>query len=265
MDLSEFCRQIHTEFAVNNPGWWIIITKYISKNLPTQHQEELTQFLQNITTIMITYCKNWTRWENRSFSIVLENLYDLHGDICQMSLSQPAIETLKSAWKRSTNMANLSEEACSHELQMATTYTSSMTALTPTPVADAFGENESNLLRALNALVPSTNPGTSFQNGTGTMSSSISFLRNGEIEKYGLEEQVGKYRLTLNWYDGEKSIQLGERWYDSKIAGIQMSVSNPQIIMKVEELILLLQKMFIAKRPTKCENSRTLNKRRRHY
>lgn len=74
-----------------------------------------------------------------------------------------------------------------------------------------------------------------------------------------------KYFLQLNWYDGKKSTTLGDKWWESKIAGATVTVNDKQIKELVEQLLAQVTIRFMAKNPTLKENTRTSNYKRKRY
>lgn len=73
--------------------------------------------------------------------------------------------------------------------------------------------------------------------------------------------------LQISWYDGPKSITLGDRWYEAKIGSAVVSVSKKDKEIKelVEQLLCLVTMKFMAKNPQKCESGNTFARKRKRY
>lgn len=187
---------------VHLPGWWIIIHNSINENGNLDPEDLLIQPWLNFSKLMskvITYWqKKSKKLDGHSLTTLMEKLSTIPGDILATSFSSEDAESVIALWKSYAHMEDPDETECLHTLSSPTTSTSSTTARTAEEIVDALSKKKLNLLETLDQIVNTTNHSTNSPEPTGTMSSSISFLRNGEPVTYGLEEKVGKYRLTVS-------------------------------------------------------------------
>nr|WCR62117.1 MAG: ORF4 [Parvoviridae sp.] len=253
--------------AVHLVGWWMLILEQIKENVPPTNEDiqQWPNLLKKMDKLLMTWLKKSKKWEISSSTTLLEKLSKVPGDILATSFSSEMVELFLQHWKSYVDMEELDETDCLDFQSKMTTSTSSMTVHSPEDTAGTSSGSKLNLLDHLAQLAPKISQSGNSRVPTGTMSSSISFLQNGETVKYGLEEKVGKHRLTINWYDGPKSLTLGDRWYDSKIAGITMSVNDPVLREMVETLITQASMKFMARKPSLQANSATLNRKRRRF
>lgn len=252
---------------VNLPGWWCLTFKSLEENLEWNEKDQLVwlELQKVLVKILNIWLRKSKKWEVTSLTMLLEKISKVPGDILAMSFCSKVCSTVIELWKGCANMEDLDEQECLDFQSNPTTFTSSMTAPIVMEVAGTSGGGKLSLLEQLDQLAPRTNKYTNSQQQTGTMSSSISFCRNGAQEKYILEEKVGRRRLTLNWYDGKKSLTLGDKWYEAKLMGATLTVNDLKTIELVEQLLVHLQMKFMAKNPRLEENIPTLNRKRKYY
>lgn len=183
------------------PGWWIIVHNSINANVGDQ-EDPLIQPWLNFSKVMskvITYWqKKSKKLDGHSLTMLLEKLSTIPGDILATSFSSQDAESLQNLWKSYAIMEDPDEMECSLSVLNPTISTSSTTVRTVEEIADALSKKKLNLLDSLAQIVSTTSQSTNLPEQTGTMSSSISFLQNGELVSYGLEEKVGKYRMTVS-------------------------------------------------------------------
>lgn len=188
---------------VHLPGWWIIINNSINENGNLDPEDHLTQPWQSFSKVMSRVTTFWQKkskkLDGHSLNTLMDKLATIPGDILATSFSLEASESVIALWKSYALMEDPDETECSDILSSPITSTSSTTVRTVDEIADALSKKKLNLLESLDQIASSTNHSTNSHESTGTMSSSISFLRNGEPVVYGLEEKVGKYRLTVSY------------------------------------------------------------------
>ena len=249
----------------NLPGYY---QKIIEAMKETMDQDIIIQW-QNLLELISKLLKIWNRkfkkWEINSLTILMEKLSTVPGDILATSFSTEIVDNFLRSFKSYAIMEDLDSTECLDFQSKMTTSMSSMTVPSVMEPVEMCGGSKSSLLEKLGQAAKRTNQYGNSQEPIGTMSSSISFLENGELVKYGLEEKVGKHRLTLNWYDGKKSITLGDKWYEAKIAGAIVSVNDKVTKDLVEQLLCHVTMKFMAKNPVKQENSATYGRKRRRY
>lgn len=184
---------------VNNVAWWHLIMKSVEEQLNmTEEDQSVWPDLQKVIMKVLNFwLKKYKKWEISSLNMLTEKISKLPGGILATSFCTTMSENFIQLWNNCVSMEDLDETECSDFLSSQGTSTSSTTAPSAVDIAAMFGEGKLNHLEALDLLAAKTSPSTSSQKSTGMMSSSISFLRNGELVKYGLEEKVGKRRLTV--------------------------------------------------------------------
>jgi len=191
-----------TPSLIHLPGWWAIVHNSVNANVDGDLKDPLIQPWLSFSKVMskvITYWQKKSRkLDGHSLTILLEKLSTIPGDILATSFSSEDGESLVNLWKSYAHMEDPDETECLDTASSPITSTSSTTARTVEEIADALSKKKLNLLESLDQIVNTTSQSTNLPEQTGTMSSSISFLRNGEIATYGLEEKVGKYRLTVS-------------------------------------------------------------------
>ena len=184
------------------PGWWNIIHNSINAKGNLDPEDPVIRPWLSFSKVMskvITYWqKKSKKFDGHSLTILLEKLSTIPCDILATSFSSEDAESLINLWKSYALMEDPEEMECLDSVSNPTTSTSSTTVLTVDEIADALSKKKLNLLESLDQIVNTTSQSTSLPEQTGTMSSSISFLQNGELATYGLEEKVGKYRLTVS-------------------------------------------------------------------
>lgn len=186
------------------PGWWIIIHNSINGKGNLDQEDPIIQPWLSFSKVMLKVTTYWQKKSKKldglSLTTLLEKLATIPGDILQTSFSSADAESVIGLWQSYAHMEDPDEMECLDIVSSPITSTSSTTALTVEEIADALSKRKLNLLESLAQIVDTTSQSTNLPEQTGTMSSSISFLKNGELETYGLEEKVGKYRLTVSTY-----------------------------------------------------------------
>lgn len=186
------------------PGWWIIVHSSITENEPVDPADPLIQpwliFSKLMSKVTNFWLKKSKKLDGHSLTTLMDKLSTIPGDILATSFSSEDAESVIELWKSYALMEDPEEMECSAIVSSVTISTSSTTARTVEEIADALSKKKLNLLESLDQIASTTNHSTSSAEPTGTMSSSISFLRNGEPVVYGLEEKIGKYRLTVSPY-----------------------------------------------------------------
>lgn len=183
-------------------GWWTIIHNSIVEN-GNMDPEDLTiqpwlNFSKMMSKVIIYWQKKSKKLDGHSLTILMDKLSTIPGDILATSFSSEDAENVIALWKSYALMEDPDETECSLIVSNPIISTSSTTVRTVEEIADALSKKKLNLLDSLDQIASTTNHSTNSPEPTGTMSSSISFLRNGEAVTYGLEEKVGKYRLTVS-------------------------------------------------------------------
>lgn len=185
------------------PGWWVIVHDSVNKNGNMDPEDPTIQPWLNFSKVMSKVTTYWQKksrkLDGHSLTTLMEKLSTIPGDILATSFSSEDAESVIALWKSYAFMEDPDETECLDILSNPTTSTSSTTVRTVEEIADALSKKKLNLLESLDQIVNTTSHSTSLPEQTGTMSSSISFLRNGELATYGLEEKVGKYRLTVSF------------------------------------------------------------------
>ena len=194
------------------PNWWAIILQSIETNgNPENIQNHDSQligekhpwftFSKVMQKVINFWQRKWNKWQSLSWTtLVDEKLSLLPGDIFQTSFCSQDAESLQNLWISYANMENPDEQECSEFQSKKIISTLSTIAPTAQDVVDVHSKKKLDLLASLDQIVGTTNHSGNSREPTGTMSSSISFLKNGELVKYGLEEKVGKYRLTVSYH-----------------------------------------------------------------
>nr|QTE03737.1 MAG: nonstructural protein NS1 [Cygnus atratus Chaphamaparvovirus] len=184
---------------VNNPGWWTIILNEMDQ-VPHPTEESPPQWpclLDHIRKLIQFWSKKWKKWAVSSFDTFSAKMSTLPVAMSPMSFSMTTKDNFLLYWRCSMDMDGLDETDCSAILSNQGTYTSSTTVPMEETGAETHSDKPQNLSEFLDRLGSHTSPSSSSPKLTSTMSSSISFLSNGALEKYGLEEKVGKRRLTV--------------------------------------------------------------------
>lgn len=205
--IKEILERIYQEHAeshpVNNVAWWILVTNSCEENMTDYSKEDLAwvSLLNSIRKITTCWLKKRTKWHPTSLTTFSEIISKVPGATLATSLPTIMSTSVIALWISCANMEEIGEQECSDFLSKVTTSTSSTTVHSAEDTAEISGGEKLNLLASLGQLAPKTNQSGSYSNTSGTMSSSISFLENGELVKYGLEEKVGKHRLTVGSND----------------------------------------------------------------
>lgn len=181
------------------PGWWMLILSEMESEI-LSNQEDQSQYLlllKNFQKSLNLWSRKSKKWEISSSSMLLEKISKLPGDICQTSYSIRVKEIFENLFESYLNTEEPDETECLDFQSKKITSMSSTIAPLQDDIAGTSGGTKLNLLDSLGQLVKRTNQYGSLRETTGTMSSTISFLENGELVKYGLEEKIGKNRLTV--------------------------------------------------------------------
>lgn len=188
---------------VHLPGWWILIHNSILENGNMDPEDLTIQPWLNFSKVMSKVTTYWQKkskkLDGHSLTTLMEKLSTIPGDILATSFSSEDAENVIALWKSYALMEDPEETECLESVLSPITSTLSTTARTVEEIADALSKKKLNLLDSLDQIASTTSHYTNSHEQTGTMSSSISFLRNGEPVVYGLEEKVGKYRLTVSY------------------------------------------------------------------
>ena len=249
------------------PGWWMIVLQDLQENHQPEEEDSVQwqSLLKNVQKVMQIWLKKLRKWEVNSWNTLEEKLSKVPGGISAMSYSTEMATNFGSVFASYAAMAEPDETECLDFQSKMTTSTSSTIVPMLEDTAGTSGGSKLNLLENLDQLAQKTSPYGSSHEPTGMMSSNKKKKKNGELVKYGLEEKIGKHRLTINWYDGKKSITLGDKWYEAKIAGATLSVNDKATKELVEQLLLHLSMKFMARNPKAVESMATSNRKRRRF
>lgn len=201
--IKEILERIYQEHAenhpVNNVAWWILVTNSCEENMTDYSKEDLAwvSLLNSIRKVTSCWLKKRGKWHPSSLTTFSEMISKVPGGTLATSLPTIMSTSVIALWISCANMEEIGEQECSDFLSKVTTSMSSTTVHSVEDTAETSGGVKLNLLDSLGQLAPKTNQCGNSSNTSGTMSSSISFLENGELVKYGLEEKVGKHRLTV--------------------------------------------------------------------
>ena len=249
------------------PGWWMKLWIQVEEDMEQYYpnQEQWHSLKNIIMKLLKIWQKKYTKWEVTSSTMLISKLELVPGDMLAMSFPSEMINKLIELYRCYNLLEELDQTECLDFQSIKDTSTLSMTVPGQITPVDVNSGNKLSLSEELSQIVKKSNPCGSLQSQIGMMSSSISLSENGELKTYGLEEPVGPNRITLNWYDGKKSLEYGKKWYEAKIAGLTMSVNKPQIRGRIDQLIKELVKDFMKKNPKRLQtNSPTYGKRRRN-
>ncbi|AAR30038.1 NS2 [Mythimna loreyi densovirus] len=247
---------------VNNVAWWQLHLENVSGHMEDEEQWPALQ--KNLKKTFNIWQKNWKKWAVNSLDTLLGKVLNLPAHISAMSLSYEIFSSVINVWTSCVSTEEVDETDCSDFLKKEITSTSSTIALTPIAVAGTSGLVKSSPSDLFKKLANQSNTSGNSSEQTGTMSSSISLYENGESVQYTLEEKVGKYRVTMNVYDGPESLKK-EKWYQAPIARITMSVNSKSTKLAVDQMLAVLTEDFMKRKPIRQGNSHTYGKRQRRY
>lgn len=187
---------------IHLPGWWLFHLKEVSEvSTLTIDEENLSQWqdlLKRMHQIITLWLKKSKKWEISSFDTLQEKIVSLPGGTCQTSLSSEVRDLFLKYWEYSTVTENPDEQECLDIQSNTITSTLSTTAPSADRGAGTSSAANLNLSDTLCQLADKISPYGNFGAQISTMSSHISFLRRGEPVKFGLEEKIGKRRLTVS-------------------------------------------------------------------
>lgn len=187
---------------VHLPGWWALILNSVNESDSIQPDEVFTTAWLTFSKMMLKVITFWQKkskkLDGHSLTTLMEKISTIPGDILATSFSSADAERVIELWQSYAFMEDPDETECSLTPLNPTTSTSSTTVRTAEEIVDALSKKKLNLLESLDQIASTTSHSTNSLEQTGMMSSSISFLRNGEIVTYGLEEKIGKHRLTVS-------------------------------------------------------------------
>lgn len=181
---------------VNNPKWWLNTMELVNEE-KTNH----TQW-QDLVDAMSKLIKTWNRfsktWAVTSSTILITKLQQVPGGILAMLLPLEMMSNYLDLWNSYASMVNQELTECLDSQLNTTISMSSTTVPSATVAADAPSAEVSNLSGLFAQPGNITDLFGSLQSPTGTMSSFISTVTNGEHVKFGIEEPVGEYRLAVS-------------------------------------------------------------------
>lgn len=192
--------ELNARHPCHLPGWWLIVMDSLNDNYePTEEEKSVWQSLQElIRKVSKIWLKKLKKWEVTSLTTYLEKISTIPGDILAMSFHLTPSTNFINLWTSYANMENIDETECLDIQSKMITSMSSTIAPTVMEAVDVAGGSKLSLSEKLNLCVRQTNSSAGCPESIGTMSSSISLLERGELVKYGLEEKVGKHRLTVS-------------------------------------------------------------------
>lgn len=192
-------KRIEKNMDPHNPAIWIDLVKQmtVSTDMGIPEDPQWPLLLKCLQAIMSSWQTASESWAISSLTMLMEKISSEHGDISQMSFNMKLMNHAIKLFGFLVTMAVHVGMECLDSVSKKTTSTLSTTVPSVDNIAETSGGVKLNLLESLDQLVPRTNQYGNLRQPTGSMSSSISFLRNGELEKFGLEEKVGKHRLTV--------------------------------------------------------------------
>lgn len=184
---------------VHLPGLWIMGVHSMEECLEIEESmaQEWDLFTKQIKKLLKIWLRRLKKWDVHSLTTFLEKTSTTPGDILATSFSLTTYNFVTSSLKNSIITDDPDEKECLDTQSNLITSMSSTTAPTEEPIVETSSGGKFSLTAHLDQLGQRTNPSASSGEPTGTMCSSISFLRKGVPEKYSLEEKVGKNRLTV--------------------------------------------------------------------
>lgn len=192
--------ELNAQHPCHLPGWWLIVMDSLNDNYePTEEEKSVWPSLQElIRKVSKIWLKKLKKWEVTSLTTFLEKISTIPGDILATSFPTTPTTSFINLWTSYANMENIDETECLDTQSKMITSTSSTIVPTVMEAVDVAGGSKLSLSEKLNLCVRQTNSSAGCPESIGTMSSSISLLERGELVKYGLEEKVGKHRLTVS-------------------------------------------------------------------
>lgn len=190
------------QYPVQHPGFWMIVLNEIQENYqaPEEDGVQWHNLLKAIIKLIQIWLKKSKKWEITSSIMLLENLLKVPGDTLAMSFSTDLMTTFINLFNAYALMEEPDETECLHFQSNQTMSMLSTIVHSQVDTAGTSSGSRLNLSERLAQLVPKTNRYGSSPEQTGMMSSSISFLENQELVRYGLEEKIGKNRITVRLF-----------------------------------------------------------------
>lgn len=190
----------HPQQLSHLPGWWMLIMDQVSENIAMQEENssQWHDLQENFRKLMKKWNQKFKKWEISSLDMLKEKASSVLIASLETLYSTPMINNLLNVWKSCVIMEDPDQEECLEYQSKMTTSTLSMIVPTQQIAVDVPSEKQSNLLQTLASAAQKLNPSTNSLQQTGMMSSSITFLENGALVTYGLEEKIGKNRLTVS-------------------------------------------------------------------
>ena len=237
------CKQIFADILVAqnsnpllyNPGWWTIILNLLKEEETLQNNPEWKKLLNEWTKFLKIWNRNFKKWEISSSNGLMEKLEKAPGSISLMSVQSSLYTSVTKLFNDYANTESITEEECLALASKPTTSTSSIAVPGPTTVVGANLEENSSLEEFLGHLGSATNTAGSSTSKTGVMSSHISFLKNGESEKYGLEEKVGNRTLKVRNLSENGTFRCSLYIFSKQIDFKLQGDFNPHIVYRIYE------------------------------
>lgn len=187
---------VNQSYQVNNPKWWLNTMELVhQEKIQNGQWQDLQEAISKLIKTWNRFCKSW---EVNSFNTLQTNLAQVPGGILAMLFPLELMSNYHDLWNSYAPMVNQELMVCLDSQSKQTTSMSSTTAHTAMEHADAASEGSSNLSDNFAQPESITDTFGNYQKPTGTMCSFISTVQNGEHVKSGIEEQVGKYRLSVS-------------------------------------------------------------------
>jgi hypothetical protein len=181
---------------VKNVNLWLNTMELLhaEKNPNSQWQD----LLDAMHKLIMNWNKFYKKWAVNSSTMLIEKLHQVPGGTLAMLFPLQLMTSYLDLWKSYANMVNLeltdSLDSASNTIT-SISFTTAPTLTEPVVVPSAGPSNLSAIFAPQEDI---TNLFGNLQNPTGTMSSSISIVQNKEHVKYGIEEPVGEYRLSVS-------------------------------------------------------------------
>lgn len=181
---------------VKNVNLWLNTMELLhaEKNPSSQWQD----LLDAIHKLITNWKKFSKKWAVNSSTMLIEKLALVPGGTLAMLFPSSLMISYLDLWKSYANMVNQELTDSLDSVSNIITSMSSMTVPTLTEPVAAPSDGPSSLSAIFAPQEDITNLFGNLQNPTGTMSSSISIVQNKEHVKYGIEEPVGEYRLSVS-------------------------------------------------------------------
>lgn len=190
--------QYEEKHQVNLPEWWLIILEEMEPNQFIEDESQWQELRKQMQKLITFWQKKLKKWAISSFTMFSEKMSKHPAGTLRTSLSQNIKDQFLGCWDSLVNTEDLDEVDCLEYRSKMTISTSSTIAHLEGIGAGTASGTRSSLSDTLCQLAGQISPYMHSNESSGTMSSSISFLENGELVKYGLEEKVGKRRLTVS-------------------------------------------------------------------